>query len=161
MVTLEPIAQAELWSLMEPVIEGYAQGHVEDGQWSAEEALERSRQEFHSLLPMGVATPDNYLFKLVNEAQQRVGLLWFAMRERAGQRGAFVYEISVEEAFRRRGYASQAFRAMEDKVRALGGSRISLHVFGNNYAAIGMYEKLGYEPTNIVMAKALDPAPQA
>ncbi|HEU5369826.1 MAG TPA: GNAT family N-acetyltransferase, partial [Ktedonobacterales bacterium] len=65
------------------------------------------------------------------------------------------YDVRIDEAFRRRGYASQAFLELEHKARNLGAARISLHVFGNNHAAIDMYTKLGYEPTNVLMAKTL------
>lgn len=157
MVTLQPMTEAEFQSFIEQLIVGYAQDHVTDGQWTEEEALEKAREETHELLPDGVATPNHYLFTIVNEAQQKVGVLWFAMRESQGKSAAFVYDVQIDEAFRRRGYASQTFREMENRVRALGWSRISLHVFGNNHAAIEMYKKLGYEATNVLMAKTLDP----
>ena len=157
MVILQPMTEAELQRFLEPAIIEYAQGHVEDGQWTEEEAIEKSRQEFQNLLPQGAATPNHYLFTLVNEAQQKAGMLWFARRESQGQPTAFVYDVRIDEAFRRQGYASQAFREMENKVRALGWKKISLHVFGNNDAALEMYKKLGYEMTNVLMAKTLDP----
>lgn len=157
MVILQPMTEAEFQSFFERVIVGYAQAHVADGQWTEEEAVEKSREETQGLLPAGVATPNHSLFTIVNEAQQKVGMLWFAMRESQGKPGAFVYDIQIDEAFQRHGYASQAFREMENKVRALGWSRISLHVFGNNHAAQEMYKKLGYETTNVLMAKILDP----
>lgn len=78
------------------------------------------------------------------------------MWENQGQCAAFVYDIRIDEAFRRHGYGSQAFRELENKVRALGGRWIALHVFGNNYAALEMYQKLGYETTNVLMAKTLN-----
>lgn len=151
------MTEAEFQGFIELLIVGYAQEHVADGQWTEEESIEKSRQETHDLLPDGVATPNHYLFTLVNEAQQKVGVLWFAMRESQGQPSAFVYDVRIDEAFQRQGYASQAFREMENRVRALGWNRISLHVFGNNHAARSMYEKLGYETTNVLMAKTLDP----
>ena len=157
MITLEPMTEAELQNFLEPAIAEYAQGHIDDGQWTEEEALEKSRAEFHGLLPNGVATPHQYLFTLVNESQQRVGVLWFARREQQGQLSAWVYDVRIGEAFRRHGYGSQAFCAMEQKVRELGINKIGLHVFGNNHAAQEMYKKLGYETTNVLMAKTLDP----
>jgi ribosomal protein S18 acetylase RimI-like enzyme len=157
MVTLQPMTEAELQRYLEPAIVEYAQGHVKDGQWTEAEAVEKSRKEFRDLLPQGVATPNHYLFTLLNEAQQPVGMLWFARRESQGHPMAFVYDVRIDEAFRRRGYASQAFREMENKVRELGWNRISLHVFGNNHAAIDLYTKVGYEVTNVLMAKTLDP----
>jgi ribosomal protein S18 acetylase RimI-like enzyme len=157
MVTLQPITEAELQRVLEPTILEYAPDHVKHGQWTEAESIEKSRKEFQDLLPQGVATSNHYLFTLVNEDQQQVGMLWFARRESQGQFMAFVYEVRIDEAFRRRGYASQAFREMETRVRELGWNRISLHVFGTNHAAIDLYNKLGYEMTNVMMAKNLDP----
>ncbi|HEU5374646.1 MAG TPA: GNAT family N-acetyltransferase [Ktedonobacteraceae bacterium] len=157
MVTLRPMTAAEFQNYLEPAIIEYAQDHVQAGQWAEEEAVEKSRQEFQSLLPDGIATPNHSLFTLVNEAQQKVGILWFARRESQGQPAAFVYDVRIDERFQRQGYASQAFHEMEKKVRELGWNRISLHVFGNNRAALDLYKKLGYEMTNILMAKNLDP----
>ena len=157
MIMLHPMTETELQRFLETAIVEYAQRHVEAGQWTAEESVEKSRKEFEDLLPQGVATPNHYLFTLINEAQQQVGMLWFARRESQGQPTAFVYEVRIDEAFRRRGYASQAFGEMETKVRELGWNRISLHVFGTNHAAIDLYHKLGYEVTNVLMAKTLEP----
>ena len=152
MITLEPMTEAEYQRFLEPAIAEYAHDHVQAGQWTAEEAVEKARNEFLALLPDGVKTPNHYLFTLVNEAQQNVGMLWFAMR---GQGEAFVYDVRVDDAFQRRGYGSQAFLELENKARDLGATRISLHVFGKNHGAIALYNKLGYEPTNILMAKTL------
>ena len=71
MVTLQPMTPEEYGVYLEPAIAEYAQGHVEDGQWSADEALTRSRQEFQGLLPEGVNSPNNYLFTLVNAEHQK------------------------------------------------------------------------------------------
>jgi ribosomal protein S18 acetylase RimI-like enzyme len=157
MLTLEPMTEAEFENYLEPAIADYAAGHVADGQWTPAEALEKARQEFQGLLPQGVHTPDQYLFTLVNDAQQKVGMLWFAKREGPGPGSAWVYDVRIDDAFRRHGYGSAAFTEMENKVRALGGNKIALHVFGNNHGAREMYEKLGYQTTNVLMAKTLLP----
>ncbi|WP_420851953.1 hypothetical protein [Paenibacillus allorhizoplanae] len=39
--------------------------------------------------------------------------------------------------------------------REIGIKSIGLHVFAHNQIARGLYEKLGYEETSIVMAKEL------
>jgi ribosomal protein S18 acetylase RimI-like enzyme len=158
MITLQPMTEAEYQAFLTPAIAEYAQDHVKSGRWTAEEAVEQARKEFHDLLPDGVATPNQYLFTLVNEAQQPAGMLWFALQEQQGARMAFVYDIRIDDAFQRRGYGSEAFRQLENKVQALGGSSIALHVFGHNHAAIAMYQKLGYKPTNIRMVKTLEDA---
>ena len=84
-------------------------------------------------------------------------MLWVAAETRQGKTRAFVYDFAIDEAHRRQGYGEQAFRALEDKVRALGLDSIALHVFGHNHAARALYEKLGYVTTNINMEKKLTP----
>ena len=92
-----------------------------------------------------------------DEGRAAVGMLWIAGLERAGQRIAYVYDISVRPEHRRKGHAASAFAALEGKVRELGLSGIALHVFGHNAGAVALYTKLGYQATNINMFKAVDP----
>jgi len=156
MIALRPMTEAEFQSYLEPAIADYAQEHVKGGRWTEEEALEESRKEYNGLLPNGIATPNQYLYTLVDpERQQNVGMLWVAIRQKPDQCEAFVYDVRIDEAFQRHGYGSQAFRELEHKVRELGASKIALHVFGHNHAAREMYKKLGYEETNVMMAKDL------
>ena len=156
MVTLQPMSEEDYQAFLEPATAEYAQGHVEDGQWSADEALQRAREDFHRLLPDGVNTPNHYLFTLVNDEHQKVGMIWFTMREGPSAPFAWIYDVRIEEAFRRRGYAQEAFAQLEPKVKALGGNKISLHVFGNNHGARDLYAKLGYIETNVQMSKTLE-----
>ncbi len=79
------------------------------------------------------------LFIIEDEATQiLVGMLWFAVMEHGGHKGAYVFDIKIDEAFRRRGYGEQAFQALETKVRELGLHTIALHVFGHNHPARAM-----------------------
>ena len=83
-------------------------------------------------------------------------MLWFAIQAQGHKPEAFIYDIMIYEAYRRQGYATSALKVMEAKVRELGFYKISLHVFGHNSPAISLYEKIGYQPTNIMMTKELD-----
>lgn len=158
MVTLVPMTDAEYRAYAEEVVPAYAADKVASGQWLPSEALVRSRQSLEELLPLGRSTPDHRLFTMVDGSGVAVGMLWFATIERAGQRIAYVYDVSVRPAHRRRGHAASAFAALEAKVRELGLSGIALHVFGHNTGAAALYSKLGYQATNINMFKALEPA---
>ena len=157
MITLELMTEAEFQSYLVPAVAEYAQDNVASGAWTEETALEQARKQYAELLPNGRATPHHFLFTIVEASQQQnVGILWFALEEKQGRYTAFVYDVHIEEEYQRRGYGSQAFREMEKKVRELGASKISLHVFGHNHAAQEMYKKLGYVTTSVMMAKALD-----
>lgn len=156
MITLTPMNEDEFQMYLAYSIQNYAREHVKGGRWSEEEALEKSTQEYQHYLPLGLQTPDNYLFMVTDEQQEKhVGTLWFALHKRAGQRQAFVYDIEIFEEFRRHGYATQAFQLLEKQAVKLGATSIGLHVFGHNTGAREMYEKLGYVATNINMVKKL------
>ena len=144
----------EFAAYIEGAIPEFAQDKVASGQWSQASSLELSRQGYVELLPQGLATPENFLFTL-REASTRavVGALWYAIQERAGQRVAYVYDVLVESQHQRKGYATQAFRALEAEVRSRGLCGVGLHVFGHNEAAQALYAKLGYQATNINMFK--------
>jgi len=138
---------------------GYADDKVLSGQWTVDTALERSQAEFAGLLPLGLATPEQHLFDIVDAPTSTVvGHLWFAVEERQGVRCAYVYDLAVQPAHQRRGHASRAFHAMEARVRALGLQRIDLHVFGHNPGAQALYASLGYRVTSVMMAKDLGDA---
>jgi ribosomal protein S18 acetylase RimI-like enzyme len=158
MVRLVPMSQTDFEAYLASSVQEYAQEHVLAGNWPAEKALQMAEESFHRLLPDGLATSDQYLFTIEDETLgEKVGVLWFAAEEREGGPRAFVYDLQIDKAYRRQGYGMQAFEALEDKVRALGLTRIMLHVFGHNHAAQAMYTKLGYEVVDLIMSKALSP----
>ena len=126
---------------------------------SPEAALARSARDFNELLPQGPATPKHHVYSILaapepGSERQPIGVIWFA--ERDNPPSAFVYDFHVDAAYRGRGYGAQALLAIEAKVKALGLNRIGLHVFGHNTGARRLYERLGYQITNINMAKDLE-----
>jgi ribosomal protein S18 acetylase RimI-like enzyme len=157
MIQLVPMSESDFQSYCERAIAEYAEEHVRGGRWSVEEAHEQARKEYQELLPDGLATPNQFLYTLTDVTTQTpVGMLWFALQSQAGQQVAFIYDVAIEPAFRRKGHATQAFQGLEEEVRAQGVRQIRLHVFGHNYEARALYEKLGYAATNIMMTKSLD-----
>jgi len=154
MVRLVPMSKSDYQAFLESGIQRYAEEHVKAGNWHPSEALEKSRKEHQQLLPDGVATKNQYLFSIADEETgSKVGMIWFAVDDKRLQPSAFVYDFMIYEEFRRRGYGTQAMRTVEEKVRELGVTKISLHVFGHNHAARDLYEKIGYEITGIHMSK--------
>jgi len=157
MIQLNPLSEEDYQAHLALLIPEYAQEHVAAGNWLAEEAEEKATQEIRQLLPAGLATPGHYWLAIDDEALgQRVGLLWLAVDERRQPPSAFIYDFVIDEPFRRRGYGRLALLALEDKARELGIGTISLHVFGHNHAARALYEKAGYEVTNLHMAKKVE-----
>jgi RimJ/RimL family protein N-acetyltransferase len=136
------------------LVRDYAADKVKAGVWSPEESENKASEELEGLLPGGAATPGHSLYAVRDESvPAEVGLVWISPRDSGAGRSLWIYDIVVHERFRRRGYASRILVLVEDKARQLGAERVELHVFGHNPGARALYEKLGYTPTSIVMAK--------
>jgi ribosomal protein S18 acetylase RimI-like enzyme len=149
------MVQPEYAEWLDEIIPAYAADKVSSGQWSEEDSVELSKKEYGELLPLGLGTPDNYLYTIVDVDLHPVGVLWFAVKTKNNARIAYVYDVSVKPESRRKGHAYAAFIALEDEVRRLGLSGIALHVFGHNLEARDLYAKLGFHPTNINLYKAI------
>lgn len=156
MTTLVPM-RAEIYAeYIESSIAGYAEENVASRRWPEEGAIERSRNEFNSLLPLGLATPDNYLYEIrADHADTTVGYIWLAVVVRHGIRTGYIYDVEIKERYRRNGHARQAFLALEPIAAGLGVGSIGLHVFGQNTGAQSLYQQLGYAVTGINMQKQL------
>ncbi len=156
MVRLGPMTESEFQAYLEFDIRRYAEEQIKAGNWHPSEALEESRKEHRQLLPDGLATKNQYLFSIQEEETgSRVGTVWFAVDDRRAKPSVFVYDFVIQDEFRRKGYGTQALRALEEKVKELGADKISLHVFSHNQAARALYEKVGYETTGFLMSKTL------
>jgi len=153
---LVPMSDTEYADYIAVLIPDYAADHVRAGNWAADEAEAKAAAQVKELLPDGPRTPDQYLYTLhVDEEQEPVGIIWLAVMRQGLHPRAFIYDILIYENFRRRGYATQGLRAIEEKASELGATSIALHVFGHNDGARTLYEKVGYVVTDYVMAKDL------
>lgn len=151
-VVLQRMTPEEYVPFREALVASYGAAHAKAGRWTAEEAPAAAAKEIDTLLPKGVGTEDHHLFT-VHEApgSPSVGVLWLAKRPD----GAFVYELEIDEAHRRRGLGRATMLAAEQVAREIGTTRIALHVFGENTTARELYRSLGYAETNVMMAKPL------
>lgn len=155
--TLRPMTASEYADWVEQSITGYAADKVASGQWTPEESLELTRKEIADLLPLGLETPGNHLFAVVDSQGDAVGMLWFGVKRKFGADIAYVFDVGIRPERQREGHAARAFLALEDEARRLGLSGIALHVFGHNDAARALYAKLGFRPTNISLFKPIEP----
>jgi len=160
MIHLARMTEAEFQTYLNAAIDDYAQEKVKAGNWHPTEARQKSEASYQQLLPEGLASQNQYLFSITltdaaTDTATTVGMIWFAVQTDQPQPAAFIYDFIIQEPFRRRGYGQQALLAIEAQVQALGLKAIGLHVFGHNSGAIALYQKLGYEVTNLNMVKKL------
>lgn len=154
MIRLVPFTESEFKTYLEKAVPAYAADNVRAGYWSEQEALERSRKSFDGLLPQGIKTENNYLFRIeLKESGEKVGMLW--MKHEAPHPHGFIFDIELDEKQRGKGYGKQAMLALEEFGKGLGLETIGLHVFAYNTAAMKLYRGLGYEVTSQNMTKRL------
>ena len=160
MAHLLRMTQEYFEAYVERSIPDYAAEHVRAGNWEESQALEKARASYQELLPDGLATKDHFLYTIEGDSEKgTAGLLWFAVDRSGARPKAFVYDLFVEESCRRKGYAQAAMLEMEDKLRAMGVTRVALHVFGHNPGAMSLYRRIGYETADLIMAKEVKPEP--
>jgi RimJ/RimL family protein N-acetyltransferase len=156
MVKLVPMTDLDFQGWLVGAVKEYAGEKVKSGNWPAADAQKRSEAEFKKYLPEGPATKNAYMYSILDEALDvKVGMIWFTVFDDMAKPYAFILDLRIYDEFQRKGYGSQAMQAVEEKVKELGLDTVSLHVFGHNHAARALYEKLGYEITNINMTKKL------
>ena len=154
MVKLIPMEQADFSAYLDRGIAEYAEDKVKSGNWTAEEALERSRKEFEKYLPDGLQSKNQYILSIVDgTGAQKLGMLWVEVKMDSPQHEAFIFDFRVKEEFRGKGYGKQALVALDEKLISLNVDSVGLHVFGHNIVAQEVYKKSGYEITNINMRK--------
>ena len=152
MVKLVPMEQENFKIFLERGIREYAEDHVRNGNWSAEEALERSRKEFEQLLPDGVNSRDQFLYSIVDETDSiKIGLLWVQVKDQR----AFIYDFFIDEAFRVKGYGKLALIALDKELMSRNVESVALHVFGDNVTAQELYKKMVFQINGIQMKKVL------
>ncbi|WP_433748155.1 GNAT family N-acetyltransferase [Falsibacillus pallidus] len=150
MIELRPMTPEQYEKYLEKAIKQYAEEKTASGNWKAEEALQKSTDEYQRLLPDGVQTEDNYLYSAY-DGDLNTGIIWIAKKELA----AYIYDVYIFEEYQGKGYGKAVMSEIETKAKELGINKMMLHVFGHNTRARKLYEKIGYQPTNINMEKKL------
>ena len=156
MLTLTLLNTQAFADFFEMAAASYASDNVAAGRWLQSDASALAQQEMQGLLAQGVDTPGHFVYGMaVESVTEPVGYLWLATLQRGSSKTAYVYQIIVKPAFRRKGYARQALQAVEVLAKAGGHTTMALNVFAQNTAAQALYASLGYHTTNMNMAKHL------
>jgi RimJ/RimL family protein N-acetyltransferase len=158
-ISLVELDDAPFREYRDHLVRDYAADKVRAGAWSESEAQIRAAKDVDGLLPEGPATQGHFLYSVREDAADaEVGTVWFALRDSGVRRYVWIYDIIINENFRRRGYASRTLELVEARAKELGAKSVELHVFGHNQGAQALYEKVGYSVTSITMAKQVGAA---
>ena len=147
-VRLIPLTEADRGRFVEEEIANYADQQVRDAGWPREEALSRARAELMPILERELdeaAEQGHQVWVAIRSDGEPVGWLWVRPGDDANGRSAFLYQITVAAAHRRRGCGSAMLSALEGTLGRGGVDELHLHVNVANEPARGMYAAAGYE----------------
>jgi ribosomal protein S18 acetylase RimI-like enzyme len=153
MATLRPMTEGEFGVFKDVMYRDYAESQARGAGVPVEEVRDVARAQVDHLMQDGLHSLLHRYWKVVIQDSATVGDLWVQVE--AEKRQAFIYFVGVDANYRGHGYARQALSVLEDLLRAEGVRRISLNVFGDNLVARHLYERLGYQPSAILMRKEM------
>lgn len=156
-VRLEPMTPPGYAAFRADQQTAYAGELRDSGTAAPESAATRAAAELGELLPAGGAPPGQLLWTAW-DGDQQVGHLWLEVTDHHDGPRAFVYDVAVTAGLRRRGYGRAVIAAAEHEARRRGCTCMVLSVFGTNHAALGLYDSLGYQPTEDLLLKTFPPA---
>ncbi|MBS4538745.1 GNAT family N-acetyltransferase [Clostridium sp. D2Q-11] len=145
----------EFDNYMENSIVHYAKELVNSGAYKEEDSLKVSKETFNRFLPDALNTKRHNIMNILNEHGEKIGMIWYGPKGNQDSDEAFIYDFSISEDFRGKGYGKECLSFIEDEAKNNNFNKISLHVFGHNKRAIGLYKKMGYEPFSMHMSKEI------
>ena len=150
MITLRPLRDDEYDAWDAAHRAEYERGLVEHVGMPRAQAQAKVERDVSHVLPDRLATAGTHIWAVEDDGRV-VGTVFVGIRDG----GSWLYDITIAEPERGKGYGRAAMTALEDEVRALGHTTIGLNVWGNNEVARGLYRSLGWAEESVHMRKRL------
>lgn len=147
-ITVSDMTVAEYAAYMEWMVPRYAADGAKATGMPLDEALVYARKQLAALLPEGHESTNHHFKTVRNASGEPVGILWFATLLDESPAHVFGYDIHVDEDRRGQGLGTAVLRWWKAEGRRLGAQELRLHVFGDNAAAVRLYERLGFVVTD-------------
>lgn len=155
-ITLRPMSAERLPAWLEETNAVYIEELIAAGR-TREDAVRHAAKSMDVTFPDGTPAPGHAVFDVIDDAGDTVGYLWIGPDTSDDPGAWWVWDIEVADAKRGHGYGRAAMLLGEEHARQHGARTLGLNVFGSNSVARGLYEKLGYETTQLQMRKRLAP----
>ena len=148
------MTQAQFAEFMDVILPPYVAERAAADHVSMDVAKRYARDQHARLLADGHLTAGHHFLRMVStNNDQPVGGVWLWID--AGNKQAFLYNITVFPHYRRRGFASDALSQVEQTARAAGCATLGLNVFSSNSGALALYRKAGFNAASSYFNKAL------
>jgi len=145
--SLLPLTDAEAAEFIELQAAEFADQKRRAGQWTKDEAMDRSRDAVSQMLQGDFVSRGHRLLKGIDHAGRRVGWIWVGPPPEIFEldRARWLYQITVEPSRRGQGFGRGMLLALEERLAGEGFDALYLNVFKWNRIAIALYDSLGYE----------------
>ena len=126
-------------------VKNYADNLIKSGDEKFRfKALKAAKSEFKDIFPDGADSADNYLYVIINENGEKIGVIGY-QKSPFEENAAFVTENVIKEEYRRKGYGKRAFIKIQEDAKEKGFAKMVLNVFKHTPISYTMYEKDGFE----------------
>ncbi len=134
--------------------ETYARTSSHFSEMSSEDALQVVLKDFDTrLAPKGLQTPGHFFLSiLLNDVQ--IGYFHFNEFPK-GTKSLYGWNFHIFTEYQKKGHAKAAMELARSYFKERGYSKIALNVVSSNATAIHLYEKFGFQITQINMERTL------
>jgi len=153
MLKLRPMETNHFQKYLSFAVNEYAVEKIAAGTWTPEAAQKNAQLAYGRLLPNGLETPNNFLYSILNDSEI-IGYIWFGT-DNENSSMAFIFDFEIYKAYQNRGFGSKTLDLVSRETKNMGFTSLGLHVFGSNSRAIHVYQKSGFNITDIKMQKKL------
>ena len=151
---LRAMTDTEFAAFRTRVVHDYAIEKVAAGEWPQDRAEVLAEEQTARLLPDGKHTDGMFIVMAEVDEVGLVGYAWLALNP-TDVSSAWIHDIAIDEEHRGKGYGRALLNGLEQVAREHGFDSIGLNVFAGNDYARRLYERAGYAPTSVHMAKRL------
>jgi GNAT superfamily N-acetyltransferase len=114
-----------------------------------------AREEQSQMLPDGLNTPNAFLSNVIDENDQKIGMMWFFLDEERPQKTVVLLDFFLFPLFRGKGFEADVLKTFEEGIKSIGVKRIELQVFGHKTDEVQMYMENAYKQTMVLFGKNL------
>ena len=145
---LVKMSQNEFDIIKGRMIRDYAKDKIKVGHWQEEDAIELAKETLDNILRDGVDTENHYLLDICRDVK-KVGFVWFNVFKGT----IYVNNYLIYDEHKGKDYELKMVELLEKKAEDLKVKKINLHSFGYNEEVIALYQKMGYDITDVYMSK--------